>query len=381
MDEPLVILHTESSEGWGGQEIRILSEAEELRERGHEVAILCQPQSALASRAGASGLPVILERMPFALDPRSVAHMAAQFRRYRARVVVTHSSIDGWCGGVAARLAGVPVVRMRHLSVPLRRNPLSRFVYTMLCDRIVTTGEAIRRQFLQRLGLPPEKVVSIPTGIDLERFDPSRADPMRIRRELGLDLRIPLVAVVGVLRSWKGHLVFLQAMDRLRASCPEAHGLLVGDGPFRPIIEAAIRSQGLSHAVHLLGHREDIPEILGGVEVVASASTAAEGVPQALLQALAMRCAVVASDVGGVPEIIRPGETGWLVATGDAGALAEAILEALTNQAKASHLADQGRKVVEEKYSLQAMGEQMERLYRSVAACRRSPAATAPRSL
>lgn len=372
MKERLVILHTESSGGWGGQEIRVLTEAGDLRDRGHQVAILCRPESALALRARGSGLPVVLDRMPFALDPRTVIRMAAHFRRWRARVVVTHSSIDSWCGGLAARLTGVPVVRMRHLSVPLRTNPLSRLVYDRLCDRVVTTGEVIRKQFIQRLGLPPTKVTSIPTGIDLARFHPSRADPMRVRNELGLDRRIPLVAMIGVLRSWKGHLVFLRSLCRIREVRPEVRGVFVGDGPFRSVIEEAIRRQGLCGAVHLLGHREDIPEILGGMDVVASASTAAEGIPQALLQALAMRRPVVASDVGGVPEIIRPGETGWLVPADDAGALADAILEALTNPVKASRLADEGRKVVEERHSLRTMGDQMEQLYRAVAAGRRS---------
>jgi glycosyltransferase involved in cell wall biosynthesis len=372
MEERLVILHTESSVGWGGQEIRVLTEAVELRARGHEVAILCRPESALALRARGSGLPVIPERMPFALDPRAVMRMAAHFRRWRARVVVTHSSIDSWCAGLAARLTRVPVVRMRHLSVPLRTNPLSRLVYGSLCDRIVTTGEAIRRQFIQRLGLPPAKVASIPTGIDLGRFDPSRRDPMRLRQELGLEPQIPLVAMIGVLRSWKGHPVFLRAMGCIRAVRPEVQALLVGDGPFRPVIESAIRSQHLRDTVHLLGHREDIPEILGGVDVVVSASTAAEGIPQALLQALAMRCPVVASDVGGVPEIIRPGETGWLVPANDAGALAEAILDVLANRAKAWRMAERGRTLVEEKHSLVTMGVQMEQLYRAVAKCRRS---------
>lgn len=372
MPERLVILHTESSAGWGGQEIRVLTEAGDLRDRGHQVAILCRPESALALRARGSGLPVVPDRMPFALDPRTVIRMAAHFRRWRARVVVTHSSIDSWCAGLAARLTGVPVVRMRHLSVPLRRNPLSRLVYVGLCDRIVTTGEAIRRQFIQRLGIPPTKVTSIPTGIDLARFHPSRADPMRVRNALGLDQRIPLVAMIGVLRSWKGHLVFLRSIRRIREVHPGVRGVFVGDGPFRSVIEDAIRSQGLCEAVHLLGQREDIPEILGGVDVVASASTAAEGIPQALLQALAMRRPVVASDVGGVPEIIHPGETGWLVPADDPGALADAILEALTDPVKASRLADEGRKVVEERHSLRTMGEQMEQLYRAVAAGRRS---------
>jgi glycosyltransferase involved in cell wall biosynthesis len=371
MEERLVILHTESSEGWGGQEIRVLTEAEDLRDRGHQVAILCRPESALALRARGCGLPVVPDRMPFALDPRTVIRMAAHFRRWRAQVVVTHSSIDSWCAGLAARLTGVPVVRMRHLSVPLRPNPVSRFVYDRLCDRVVTTGEAIRGQFIQRLGLPPTKVTSIPTGVDLGRFDPSRADPMRLRKELDLDGGIPLVAMIGVLRSWKGHLVFLRTMGRIREVRPEVRALFVGDGPFRSVIEDAIRRQGLGDAVHLLGHREDIPEILGGVDVVASASTAAEGIPQALLQALAMRRPVVASDVGGVPEIIRPGETGWLVPADDPDALADAILEVLANPVKAARLGEAGRKVVEERHSLRAMGEQMEELYRAVAAGRR----------
>jgi glycosyltransferase involved in cell wall biosynthesis len=371
MAEPLVILHSESSTGWGGQEIRVFTEVCWLRRRGHAAGLVVPPGSALGARAERAGIPVAWILMPRALDPCAVARIARRLRQEGAQVLVTHSSVDAWTGGLAARLVSVPVVRMRHLSVPVQRNPFSRAVYTALCDKIVTTGEAIRTLLVERLRVSPAKVVSIPTGVDPEEFHPSRVDPTRIRRELGLERGTPLLGMIAVLRSWKGHLVFLQALRRVRESHPDVHAVLVGDGPFRSVIQDAIRCHGLEARVHLLGHREDVAEILSGLDVVVSASTAAEGIPQALLQALAMRRPVVASDVGGIPEVIRHGETGWLVPPGDPQALGSAVVEALSDRAGAQRMGEQGRKMVEADYSLQRMGERMEELYRSLAAGRR----------
>ncbi len=366
MTEPLVILHSEWSAGWGGQEIRVYNEATWLRRRGHAVSLLVPPGSVLGARAERAEIPVAWIPMPWALDPQGVARIARRLRKERAQVLVTHSSVDAWTGGVAARLVGVPVVRMRHLSVPVQRNPLSRAVYVGLCDKIVTTGEAIRTLLVERLNVSPAKVVSVPTGVDLEEFDPSRIDRERIRTEMGLCEHTPLLGMIGVLRSWKGHLVFLQALRQVREKIPDVQAVLVGDGPFRSVIQEAITCQGLEARVHLLGHREDVAEILGGLDLVVSASTAAEGIPQALLQALAMRRLVVASDFGGIPEVIRPGETGWLVPPGDPDALAEAIVEALADRGGAERMGKQGRALVEAGYSLQHMGERMEELYRSL---------------
>ena len=366
MAEPLVILHSESSTGWGGQEIRVYSEVIWLRRRGHNASLMVPPGSALGARAEQAGIPVAWIPMPRALDPRAVALIVRRLRRERAQVLVTHSSVDAWTGGLAARLVGVPVVRMRHLSVPVQRNPFSRAVYVGLCDKIVTMGEAIRTLLVERLEVRPAKVVSVPTGVDLDEFDPSRADRERIRTELGVGGNTPLLGMIGVLRSWKGHLVFLQALRRVSAKLPDVQAVLVGDGPFRNVIQDAITCHGLEARVHVLGHREDVAEILVGLDMVVSASTAAEGIPQALLQALAMRRLVVASDVGGIPEVIHPGETGWLVRPSDPDALGEAIVEALADRAGAERMGRQGREMVVAGYSLQRMGERMEELYRSL---------------
>lgn len=364
----LRILHTESSTGWGGQEIRVFTELTWLRRRGHAVGVMVPPGSALGLRAERAEIPVDWIAMPRALDPVAVARIARRLRRVRAQVLVTHSSVDGWTAGLAARFIGVPVVRMRHLSVPVRANPFSRAVYTLLCDRIVTTAEAIRRLLVERLRVSPSKVVSVPTGVDLGELHPSRVDPFSFREELGLDPATPLLGMIAVLRSWKGHLVFLEALRRVRESHPDVRAVLVGEGPFRRAIQDAIQCHGLEQCVHLLGHREDVAEILGGLDVVVSASTAAEGIPQALLQALAMQRPVVASDVGGVPEVIRPGETGRLVPPGNPDALGRAILEVLADRAGARRMAAQGRTLVESGYSLQVMGERMEQVYRGLIA-------------
>ena len=132
----LTVFHTESSLGWGGQEIRVFTEARWLRQRGHAVGLVVPPGSALGARAEQADIPVGWVRMRPAMDPVAVGRIARRLRRGRAQLLVTHSSVDAWTAGLAARLSRIPVVRMRHLSVPVRPNVFSRAVYTLLCDQI-----------------------------------------------------------------------------------------------------------------------------------------------------------------------------------------------------------------------------------------------------
>jgi glycosyltransferase involved in cell wall biosynthesis len=367
MTDGLVILHSESSMNWGGQEIRVLNEAAGLRERGHEVAILCQPQSTLAARAREAALPILLNRMPFTLNPRTVIGMIRHFLRWRPRVVVTHSSVDSWCAGAAARILSLPVVRVRHVSVPIGRNPICRIVYRLLCDAVITTGEAIRQHLIRDVGLPPAKVLSIPTGVDTAHFDPRKADGRRVRAALGIQPDVPLVGMVAVLRSWKGHQVFLEAMVQVRRHKPAARALIVGEGPQRHNIERRRRELGLEDTLILTGHRQDVPDILAGLDVVVSASTGAEGVPQVLLQALAMERPVVATAVGAISEVIRHGETGCLVPPGDPGQLAEAIVAVLNDPAAVRGQTLAARQWVCERWGYGRMLDAVEQLYARVA--------------
>lgn len=362
----LTILHTESSIGWGGQEIRVLTEALHLSARGHHVLIACPRESRLYERALRIDLQVIAIPFKRAIDPQAVWHVYRILKREKVEILNTHSSVDSWVASSAARMVGIPVVRTRHLSVPVRKNLFSRLVYSHLCDRIVTTGEVIRGLLIRELRLDPAKVIAIPTGVDLDHFDPRRVSGDRVRAELGLKASVPLVGMVAVLRSWKGHRFFLEAVPLIVKKVPQVRVLIVGDGPQRGNIQRWVEEMGLKEVVVMAGHREDIPEVLAALDVVVSASTAAEGVPQVLVQALAMERPVVATGVGGVPEVIRDWETGLLVPSGDHRVLAERMVRLLQEKEIAIGLGRRGRKLVEKEYGLETMLDRLEVLYQGI---------------
>jgi len=225
------IIHTESSLGWGGQEIRILSESQGLAKRGHQIRLLCPPEARIFAEAAGWGLQP--EAVPIARKSwAGFSSLRKKFQEQRCDVVSTHSSTDSWLSALALASLGRPhpMVRTRHISAPVPRNPFSRWLYTRATARIVTAGEALKQELVERNGFPAQHIDSVPTGIDTERFRPG--DRMAAREKLGLPREKTLVGIVATLRSWKGHRFLLQAL-------PEEGGLvIVGDGPQRPMLEA-----------------------------------------------------------------------------------------------------------------------------------------------
>ena len=358
------ILHTEWSNGWGGQEHRILADALILTELGHEVTTLVCPEGGLKKHTQEAGLPFIERRIKNAFDLGSLAWFVGLLRRERYQVVNTHSSVDSWVASAAAKLARTPVlVRTRHLSVPVNDHAFN-FVYSWP-DAIVTTAETIRQRMIEVNRFSPERVVSIPTGIDLRRFDPD-LDPGNIREELGLSPGDRLMTMVAVLRSWKRHEVFLEAAARLAKDFPELKVLVVGEGPRRPNIETKIRNLGLGDRAIMTGHRTDVPRLLSASEVCALTSESSEGVPQSVLQYMAMSKPVAATTAGGIPEVIEDGKTGLLCPINDSEALAGAITRLLTEPDLAKRLGQAARHRVEEKHGLNVMAEETLALYRRI---------------
>jgi glycosyltransferase involved in cell wall biosynthesis len=339
------VLHTEASPGLGGQEVRTLNEARWTVERGWRVLLACQPDGRLFERARAAGLETAAVRMPAAFDPRALASLVWLIRRERVSLVHTHSSVDAWLGGMAARLCRVPVVRTRHVSIAIRKglNP----VYRCLADRVITSGEAIRRMVMD-VGVPAERVVAIPAGVDLERF-PFGARAPEMARELKLGS--PVIGSVAMFRGSKGHPQLLEAFALVRRKWPMASLLLVGDGIRRPWVEQLAREAGLSDAVVFTGFRPDVPTLLATMDCFAQASTRTEGVPQALLQAFATGVPVVASQIGGIPEVVIDGETGLLVPSESVEALTAAIARVLDDPAGAARRARAARALVEARFS------------------------------
>lgn len=340
-----LILHTEASLGLGGQEIRILAEARWLREHGWGALVACQPASRLLAEAGAADVPAVALPMRGALDLPALLALRRLMKARGVALVHTHSSVDSWLGTLAAKSLGLPVVRGRHVTIPIvTRRALSY----RLADRVITSGEAVRA-LVQRAGVPAERVVAISAGVDAARFHPG-VSGKTVRDELGLTG--PVVGLVANVRGSKGHRYFLEAAREVLGAVPGTRFLIVGDGVGYDDVRRRVREMGLEPHVVMTGFRRDIPEVMAALDVLVLPSIKSEAISQVIPQALAVGTPVVGTTVGGTPEIIRDGENGWLVPPADAPALAGAIVALLRDPARAREMARAGQALVQTCYTM-----------------------------
>jgi glycosyltransferase involved in cell wall biosynthesis len=211
--------------------------------------------------------------------------------------------------------------------------------------------------------VPADRLFVVPTGVDLARFDPSAVDGGGIRRALGIPTAAPVVGTISVLRAIKGADVFLRGCRAILDRIPSARFLVVGDGPMRREVRELRDALGLSATVHLLGQREDVPELLAAMDVFVFPSLGADINSQAVSQAMAMGVAVVASDIPGNQEQARDGDTALVFPPGDAGALAEATCRLIGDEATRRRLAARGQATVRAGYTLETMLDRMESIY------------------
>jgi glycosyltransferase involved in cell wall biosynthesis len=356
----LTILHTEASSGWGGQEIRILSEAAAFAKHGFRVLIACQPDAPLGCEAQRRGMAVRPVTMRGAGDVGACWRLRRLMQTETVDLVHTHSSIDGWLAGFAAKSLRLPIVRSRHVSIPVKRR--RNFVYNALCDRIISSGEAIR-EVLIKGGVDADKIVAIPAGVDVEQFHPAVSGEA-VRREFGMDG--PVIGTVAMFRHSKGHHILMQAIPEILRSAPRAMFLWVGDGVGRATLQQEVADAGLHAKVSLAGFREDVPACMAAMDVVVLPSIQSDGVPQVILQALAMRKPVVASAVGGIPEVIQHECTGVLVPPNDPQALAEAVVRVLSHPSSAAEWARAGGQLIDTHYALERMIDRTAAVYTAV---------------
>jgi glycosyltransferase involved in cell wall biosynthesis len=354
------IIHTESSLGWGGQEIRILSESQGLIRRGHEVKLLCPPEARIYSEASQWDVPAIA--LPIAKKRiRGVRSLLEWFRTNTCDVVSTHSSTDSWLTALSLLVLGrpFPMVRTRHISAPVPRNAPTRWLYTRATSRIVTTGEALKKQLVERNGFPAVRIDSVPTGVDPQRFRPG--DKAAARASLKLPQDKTLVGIVATLRSWKGHRYLVEAL----AGLPESVVLvIVGDGPQRAALEALVDQQGMRARTCFAGNQRDVVPWLQALDIFALPSYANEGVPQALLQAMLAGLPCVTTSAGAIAEIAVNGETALVVPPQHVAGLRDAIRRLLDDPRLRENLGLAARNHCAARFSDQAMLDKMERIYR-----------------
>jgi glycosyltransferase involved in cell wall biosynthesis len=363
---PLSIVHTESSCGWGGQEIRVLTEARGFIDRGHQVTLLAPAEAPISGAAQRMNIPVVAVplREKRLRDLWSLRSWIAANRR-RIDIINTHSSTDSWLGAVAcaALRDAPPVVRTRHLSSHVINRIGTGWLYKRGNAHIVTTGEAIKRQLARDNGVSLTQMTSIPTGIDLQRFVPGV--PGEVRARLRLPDR-PTLGIVATMRAWKGHTCLFDAIARDRTAWRGWQVLVVGGGPDRVPLEAAVARRGLTSLIRFTGHQEDVVPWLQALDLLVLPSYSDEGVPQAIMQAMACSVPVVSTRIGGIPEAVDEGVTGLLVEPRSAPSLAAGLAALRDDPRLRARMGNAARARAERDFGIDPMLDGMERVFRDV---------------
>lgn len=359
------ILHVEASPGWGGQEIRILREAEGMRARGHTVVFAVMRGATLGTNARRSGFVVYELNFHRPGWPWTLLRLLWIMRRHRIALVNTHSSLDAWIGGLAARLAGKKLLRTRHLSTPVKPGWNSRFVYGTLADFVVTTCAAVIPSLSCQSGKERERFDSIPTGVDSARIKATAEEVAAFRRRLQLTDGDFLVGTACFMRSWKGIEDFLHAADRLRQH-PHLKWVLIGGGHLERYRELATKLE-LSHLVTFTGHLENPFPAIRALDAFALLSTAHEGVSQAILQAAHLERPLIATSTGGLAEVCLHEVTGLQVPCSSPEAVAEAVLRLLSDAPLRAKLGKAARALVNAHFTFDQTLNGMESVYQKIA--------------
>jgi glycosyltransferase involved in cell wall biosynthesis len=363
--EPLSIVHTENSCGWGGQEIRTLTEARGFLDRGHRITLIAPAEAPIAPAGERLGIPVVqLDIRKKRFRPLLVLRRWIADNRARIDVVNTHSSTDSWLAALAcATIADPPpIVRTRHVSTTIRNRPTTRWLYRRATAHIVTAGEALRHQLARDNGIALSHMTSVPTGIDLVRFVPG--DPIAARARLRLPER-PTLGIVATLRDWKGHDMLFDALARDRDAWRDWNVLVVGDGPYRDRLDAQLERLALSQRIRFVGQQDDVVPWLQSLDVFTLPSWGEEGVPQAIMQAMACALPVVSTTTGAITEAVEADVTGLIVPPRDVDALGRALAKLRDDPGLRARLGAAGRARALRDFGLEKMLDRMEAVFRA----------------
>jgi glycosyltransferase involved in cell wall biosynthesis len=368
---PLRIVQYITPSHIGGAEVHVIALSEKLRERGHQVTIICPRGRPLTAELIARGLLVRAPRTMGKVDPVLLIRLAGWLRRGGAQVIHTHLSTASLLGSLAARLAGIPSLATVH-----GLNTRTCYNYAR---GIIAVSNAVR-QHLANQGLSSDRITVIHNGVDLRAFSRAAGGP-QVGQHWGIPEGSPVLVTVGRLAPAKGHRDLLQALATLVADprWREVRLLIVGAGALLSELRHEAERLGLGERAVFVGFHRDVLPFLQAADIFVLPSTQ-EGLSLSALEAMAMSKPVVACRVGGTPEVVVDGQTGLLVSPGQPAELAGALERLLSHPEEARAMGAAGQQRVKEDFDLEQMVTKIEQTYRNLIARlrgaeRRSPEA------
>jgi glycosyltransferase involved in cell wall biosynthesis len=316
------------------------------------------------------GIPVDKVTVRHLRDLSAIPRLVHYLYRQKADLVHTQLEFSNTLGNIAAKILRLPSVCTLHtIENPEKGSKTHRRLRVMywslrnFCNRVITVSEELRKHHIAVSKSLPERVVTLYNGIDQSHFeDLDIGKKNMLRGDLGIPPDAPLILTVAVLREPKGIQYMLEAMPAVLTAAPEAYFLIVGDGEYRQSLEEITRDLQISHRVIFAGYREDIPDMLaiGDVFVLPSLT---EALPTVIAEAMVTGLPIIASTVGGIPEMVEDQRNGILVPPGDPESLSRSCLRLLQNREVAQQMGREGRSIAARKFDIQKQARQLGEMY------------------
>lgn len=301
------------------------------------------------------------------IDLVAVARLVRLIRKYRIDILQTHDLTTRRIGVIAAALAGVRHITSVHGWIfNDRKEQTAKWLDARVirqADAVIVVSDRLRKE-LEAAGVPPAKITVLRNAILLSDYS-SLGNAASVRQEFGLRDDQPVISIVGRLSPEKGHEVFLQAVSLIAKSHPAIRGLIVGDGPLECTLRQRVQELGLASHVVFTGHRSELADVYAATDILVISSLT-EGIPNVLLEAFAYAKPAVATSVGGVPEVLEDGRTGWLVDVGDSHAIARHVVRLIEEPTLRMRMGAEAREVIEQRFSFETRTKALEQLYARV---------------
>ncbi len=365
MSRVIKILHTEWSDGWGGQEIRILAESNAFIKKGYEITIAARPESELYKKSTQAGIHTFALKMNKGLNLLAILALVKFIKINKIQIVHTHSSVDSRTAGIAARICGVKVVRSRHISIPISKSFITRWQYMNLADKVIASGRDICNTMININKMTSSKIISAPAGADTKQFNLTR-ELVDIRPKYNLSEKHFVIGIVSVLRSWKGHKYLIEAINIAKKCIPEIRLIIVGTGPQEEIIKNLINQLKLDPYVILTGHHPDPAPFFKAMDIMVLPSYSGEATSQVLPQAMLMGKPVISTNIGGLSEVVINNKTGLVVPSKDSFAIANAIESLYKDEELRNKLATNGKKHAMTHFTFERMIEITDSVYKDL---------------
>ncbi len=363
----------------GGGQRSLLLLLQRLNRKRFTPYLACPSEGNFKQTAERLGIKTVLIKTGRLRGPKFFAALSSvwKFIRFirdkKIDLVHTDSPRQTFCAGIAARLTGKPLIW--HLRVSDPEKKIFDKLLLSLATKVIAVSNAARKR-LERFAPQPEKIAVIPNGVDLKEFGP-HLDDKKFRCQSGIEDDCLLIGTIGQILPRKGQEILLKAAADVARAIPQIKFVIVGDGNenYRKKLQALSQELGVEEKVLFTGYREDVPQILGSLDIFVLGSTDLEGFSRVILEAMASSKPVIATELGGNPEAVEDGITGMLVPPGDSERLAEAILDLAQDEKKRKRMGTAARERVEKLFSIERNVALTEKLYEELL-CRDSSTAT-----